>query len=121
MFYLGVLFISFQQVNRIRKLTRGRPEFEQIHNIAYCMFLSLISYAITSFFATVGYGFYLPALAGISSVFYVAAMKEISGRGGGVQAPSFGPMMAPSRIQMSAKPAWNPALQSASNGARPRG
>jgi O-antigen ligase len=69
--YAGVLLVCFLKLNRIRKLTRRRPELRWLHNMSACLLLSLIGYSISTVFCHLAYKMYIPVLAGLT----VAVMR----------------------------------------------
>lgn len=79
---------------RIRREARGRPELAEISNMAFCLMLSIISLAVSSFFATIAYEFFFPTLAGLTIAFVRAASPEVTALGN-KSAPTASPAYRP--------------------------
>lgn len=91
--FIGAMVICFKMIARILRVTGKRPEFENLHNMARCQMLSLLGFAVTSFFSSVGYSLYFPALAGLTIVLYEQATNEVRAYGLSVQPPVYRPMI----------------------------
>jgi O-antigen ligase len=75
-FYLAALIGCMWRMRLIYRtaLTVG---MEDLANVAYCLFLALISFATTSFFSSVAYHMYFPTLAGLSVALGRSAQSEL--------------------------------------------
>ncbi len=94
--YAAAMILCFRKIWDIRKITRGRPEFAFADDMAFSLRLSLIAYAITSFFASSAYECYFPILAALTAVFEMAAKKEIEAfRGASGRPPGRRPLAPP--------------------------
>lgn len=78
LFYVTAMILCFRRIRAVRKITLRRPELSSIDEMAFTLRLSLIAYAITSFFASSAYECYFPILAALTAAFDMAARKEIS-------------------------------------------
>jgi len=79
--YYGCLLIAFRLMNRLKRATRNQPKFQNLYKMAYAMHLSLLSFAVTSFFSSVGYAHFLPSLLGLTVALYQAAAYELGVHG----------------------------------------
>lgn len=75
-FYMGVLVLSLRTCFRIYRKFRRRPESWLLANTAFAVQLSLISYAVVTFFVSAAYEAYLPCLAGLAVCLDRAAAAE---------------------------------------------
>jgi len=91
--FVGAMVICFKMIAKVLLATRKRPEFEDLHNMARCQMLSLLGFAVTSFFSSVAYALYFPALAGLTIVLYEQATREVSAHGLSVEPPVYRPMI----------------------------
>jgi O-antigen ligase len=65
-FYMAVLVLSLKITFGIYRRYRARPDCRLLANTAFAVQLSLISYAVATFFVSVAYDLFLPCLAGLS-------------------------------------------------------
>ena len=72
-FYIAVIVVSLRMNYRLYKSTGKRAGMEDYAALSYCMFLSIVVYAIATFFFHVAYSIYLPTLAGTTAAIYLAA------------------------------------------------
>jgi len=79
-FYMFVLFGCLKSARSIYKKARDRPELGDVAKMAYCLWLSLIVYALTAFFASSAYQVYLPTLAGLTVAFSRSIQGQLSPR-----------------------------------------
>ncbi len=94
-FYIAALVYCFKELGAIRKMRRrsqallpaaspgSAPQnlgekYEDISAMAFCLTLSLISFAVFGFFSSMAYLFFLPTLAGLIAAFGRAARAELS-------------------------------------------
>lgn len=71
-FYMSILLLCLRSNYRLYKRIARRKDLEEYAGLAFCMLLSLVTYAIATFFFHLSYSFYLPILAGISTSLYLA-------------------------------------------------
>jgi O-antigen ligase len=69
-FYMAVLIGTLKSSRRI--WTRLREDQPDVANIGYCLWLSLVIFAINTFFTSVAFHLYLPMLAG-----FVVALERV--------------------------------------------
>jgi O-antigen ligase len=84
-FFLCALGGCLTTTRSIYKKTRNQPELGDVAKMAFCLWLSLIIYAVTAFFASSAYIIYLPMLGG----FTVALSRSVQGQ--------LGPTVQPAR------------------------
>jgi hypothetical protein len=77
--YLAVLIGSYRSTNSVIKMSKLRTteRWNAIGNTASCMRMSLFAYAVTALFSSVAYQSLLPTLAGLSTVLYLSARREM--------------------------------------------
>jgi O-antigen ligase len=77
--YLAVLFGSFRSTNAVIKMSmvRRTPRWNAIGNTASCLRMSLLAYGVTALFSSVAYQSLLPTLAGLCTVLFMSARKEM--------------------------------------------
>jgi len=75
--YLGTLFTSLGFMLRLYRTTKNRPEWQEIANLSFCMIMMLTLYSVSTIFAHMAYGRYLPILAGMSVALWQAAARVI--------------------------------------------
>jgi O-antigen ligase len=77
--YLAVLIGSYRSTNAVIKMSKLRrtERWNTIGNTASCMRMSLLAYAVTALFSSVAYQSLLPTLAGLCTVLYMSARKEM--------------------------------------------
>jgi O-antigen ligase len=91
--FVGAMVACFKMIAQILRVTRKRPELEHLHNMARCQMLSLLGFAVTSFFSSVAYALYFPALAGLSIALYEYANREVAAYGLSVRPAMYQPMI----------------------------
>jgi len=64
--YVGIVAASFRACFRVRKAARRVPSQASRYNLANCLLLTLLAFAVTNFLATSAYGWYLPLFAGLA-------------------------------------------------------
>lgn len=67
-FYMGAFIGTIRILMQLRKFaeTKTHPQWKTISRMVFCLQTSLVSYAMTSFFAPVAYLFVFPTLAGLA-------------------------------------------------------
>jgi hypothetical protein len=93
-FYIAALVYCFKELGAIRKIVRRAQaslpaaspgsawkdhgeKYEDISAMAFCLTLSLISFAVFGFFSSMAYLFFLPTLAGLIAAFGRAARADL--------------------------------------------
>ncbi len=76
-FYLATLLTCIVTSKRLYNRTRASERLADISSSAYCLWLSLIIFAVTTFFSSVAYHMYLPMLAGLSVALDRNALAEL--------------------------------------------
>jgi O-antigen ligase len=69
LFYVAGIISTYRMLNRLYSNALGRPrspEDRKIAITAFCLMLSLIGFCTASFFLSLAYRFYLPALTGLT-------------------------------------------------------
>jgi O-antigen ligase len=74
--YVCGIVSSFLLINRIRKKAETDPVYSDIAAGAFSISLALVGFGVAITFLTLGYRFYLPAMAGLIVSFACAAEKE---------------------------------------------
>jgi O-antigen ligase len=92
-FFVGVIVTCFKMIAQVLRASSKRPQLEHLQNMARCQMLSLLGFAVTSFFSSVAYSLYLPALAGLTIVLYEQANREVRAYGLSVQPAVYQPMI----------------------------
>lgn len=79
-FYMTAFIGSMRLCHRLSKFADAKvhPEWRQISRLAFCLQMSLTSYAVTSFFASVSYQQYFPTLAGLVLALKIAVEPAYS-------------------------------------------
>ena len=75
--YLAVMALIARGLLRIRKATKGIPQFEVAHRLSSLLFLAFFAYALSNVFTSNTHEFYLPLLAGFSVALITAADHEL--------------------------------------------
>lgn len=78
LFYVTVIISTYRMLNRLysKAVRRPRsPDAREIAIIAFCLMLSLIGFCTASFFLSLAYRFYLPALTGLTISLVRAAQQ----------------------------------------------
>jgi O-antigen ligase len=109
-FYFGAMFFCFRMAMELVRFARKNRGFELLGNMGYCQLLSLVGFAATSFFSSVAYHFYFPALAGITVGLYRSA--QATARANGLH---LGPTMHGMHQIARSAPATQPAPAIARN------
>jgi O-antigen ligase len=91
-FYLATIVVCGRMNYRVYKKTRGVKGLEDYAAVSFCMFLSIIAYAVGSFFDQLAYSTYLPIIAGVSSANYFAIRHAL---GGSLDAKAQQPVLLP--------------------------
>jgi len=99
--YFSCLVICFRQMSKLKRLTKNSPQFQHLYKLAYCQYLSLLSFAVTSFFSSVAYAFYMPTLLGLTVALYQAAIYELGVEGYNLN-PTYRAPLPPSRAGLAA-------------------
>jgi O-antigen ligase len=76
-FYTAVVVLCIRMNRRLYKATRGDPSMRDISSIALTLYLTLIAFAVNTFFFHTAYGYYLSTLAGISVALQLATAKRL--------------------------------------------
>ena len=67
--YLAALFFCFQTARSARRYAVPHPELRALADMAFCLRLSVLAFAITAIFASNAYYFYFPLVAGLCAAF----------------------------------------------------
>jgi O-antigen ligase len=78
--YLAALFFCFQTVREGRKFAAQHPDMRLVGDMAFCLRLSVLSFAITAIFASNAFYFYFPLVAGLCAAFERALKSEMLAR-----------------------------------------
>jgi O-antigen ligase len=70
--YVAAMVWCFRRLSAIRRATRAHPHLREIHDMAYCLFLSLLTFALSGPFSSMAYLVHFPMLAGITTSFEFA-------------------------------------------------
>lgn len=65
-FFTGMLAWCFRQTAGLYRRARQVPGQRQVASMAFCLFLSLLTFSITTFFGSNAYRFYVPVLVGMT-------------------------------------------------------
>jgi len=79
LFYLAAIIATYRMLDSVyRTARRRRPtkETQQIRATAFCLLISLIGFCTASFFLSLAYRFYLPALTGLAIALYRAVQQK---------------------------------------------
>lgn len=82
-FYSAVIAICLRMNYRVYRQVVGRKGLEDYVGLSYCLFLSTVVYAISTFFFHIAYSAYLPVLVGMSVATHFAArpvLESLAGR-----------------------------------------
>jgi len=91
-FYVGAMVFCFKELGAIRRICRSAQasppagaasqnfanKYDEISTMAFCLSLSLVSFAVFGFFSAMAYQFFFPTLAGLTAAFGRAARAELS-------------------------------------------
>jgi O-antigen ligase len=78
--YVGCLVACARMNYRIYRQTRDRIGLEDFAGVSFCMFLSIVGYAVGTIFDHLAYTIYLPIILGITAATYLAAQPVIENR-----------------------------------------
>ena len=81
-FYTTVILLCIRMNRRLYKATRSDPSLQDISSIALTLYLTMIAYAVNTFFYHTAYGYYLATLAGLSVALQLASAGRL-----GIAAP----------------------------------
>jgi hypothetical protein len=79
LFFLGATIWTYRLLNKVYRGAQKRPrnrENQQIKITAFCLMVSLAGFCVASFFLTLGYRFYMPALTGLAIALHRAAQQK---------------------------------------------
>jgi O-antigen ligase len=76
---VAAVIATFRTLNQIYREARDKPAFRGIASAAFCLMLSLLMFGTASFFLSMVYRFYFPALTGLAVGFAAAARAEFAG------------------------------------------
>ena len=91
LFFLGATIWTYRLLNKVYRGAQQRPrnrENQQIRITAFCLMVSLAGFCVASFFLSLGYRFYMPALTGLAIALHRAAQHKWQSE---TVAPSSGP------------------------------
>jgi O-antigen ligase len=79
-FFVAVLVGSIRLNLRLYRLTfrYPEPEMQQVANMAFCLLLGVLAYAVSAFFQHMAYSRQLPTLAGMSVALWAAGSQKLS-------------------------------------------
>ncbi|MDP8982503.1 MAG: O-antigen ligase family protein [Acidobacteriota bacterium] len=77
-FYTAVVFLCTRMNRRLYKATRGDPAMEDISSIALTLYLTMVAFAVNTFFFHTAYGYYLSTLAGLSVALQFASAARVN-------------------------------------------
>jgi putative inorganic carbon (HCO3(-)) transporter len=77
LFFAAAVVSAIRINGGIYRRTRQRPEFKRIANIALCLMLTLIGFAVNILFSHLAFRYYLPMLAGLTVAFSAITEREI--------------------------------------------
>jgi O-antigen ligase len=77
-FFTAAIILSIRSNYRLYKQTRDRPEFEQIRNLAFCLFATTLAFSVNALFHHVAYTINASFLAGCSTALYLAAQPYLT-------------------------------------------
>lgn len=77
LFYVGAIVVPYRMLDRLYRTSQRSlaPDARLISMIAFCLQLSLIGFSSASFFLSLAYRFYLPALTGLAIAFSRAVQQ----------------------------------------------
>jgi O-antigen ligase len=78
--YLYMMWVSVKINFSMYRANRRIPGRETIADLSYCLFMSLILFAVNAPFDNNAYQYYFPALAGLTMAFSAAVAREAPGR-----------------------------------------
>ena len=78
-FYVASIIVCARMNYRVCKRTSGIKGLEDYAAVSFCMFLSIVAYAVGSFFDQLAYSTYFPIIAGVSSANYLAVRHALGG------------------------------------------
>jgi O-antigen ligase len=90
--FLGAIGYCITGLIRIRKQSRGQPQYGTIHAVATPLLVGFLGFALTSMFSSVAYQFYFSLLIGLCAAAIRAAEKELA------MAPSAKPQFSSGRV-----------------------
>jgi O-antigen ligase len=77
--FLAAIVATYRLLDKVYRAARRRPptrETLQIRATAFCLLISLVGFCTASFFLTLAYRFYLPALTGLAIALYRAVDQK---------------------------------------------
>jgi O-antigen ligase len=79
LFYVAGIISTYRMLNRLYSKALGRPRSPEARKMAttvFCLMVSLVGFCAASFFLSLAYRFYLPALTGLTISFARAAQQN---------------------------------------------
>jgi len=76
-FFLGMVVSSITGLLRVRSRAKSNPSFEPIRTTSEALLLGFITFAVTSFFSSVAYGFIFWTLFGLCSSAILTLQREM--------------------------------------------
>lgn len=78
--FLGGIISSFRLLNATYREARRRPNCHDIRVAVFCVMLAMAGFCTAAAFLSLGYSFYLPAMAGLAVVLAKSARQEFASR-----------------------------------------
>jgi O-antigen ligase len=76
--YLFAIGASFFKTYSLYRITRNRPETQQIHKICFCLMLAISSWFVGALFDSQAYRLEFPLMTGLICAFILAAERELA-------------------------------------------
>lgn len=79
LFFLAAIIATYRMLDSVYRTARRKPptkETRQIRATAFCLLISLVGFCTASFFLSLAYRFYLPALTGLAIALYRAVQQK---------------------------------------------
>ena len=76
--FVAAFWTCFIRLSRIRKATRNNPRLQSMYRVVNHLWLGFLAFAVTSFFSSVAYQFYLAVIVGLCAAAIGAAERELA-------------------------------------------
>jgi hypothetical protein len=76
--FVAVQLGTFRVLGKIYRKARGNPRYQEIALATFCAMVSLLGGCVATFFLSMAYRFYFPALTGLAIAVAAAAEREFA-------------------------------------------
>jgi O-antigen ligase len=80
LFFLAAIVMSFRTFGKVYRAARYRPELRSMAMACFCCQLSMVGFCTATFFLSLAYTMYLPAMSGLAIALSGALQRELAGQ-----------------------------------------